>query len=276
MTLALIEDWSDAYENRAYTPDFDRFPARWAAESAAFRARLEAAGRARLGVAYGADPRQRLDLFLPEGAPQGLAVIIHGGYWRSLDARDFSHLAAGPVARGWAVALPAYRLAPVARIAEITADTGAAVEAAAGLVDGPIRIAGHSAGGHLAARMTTATTPLSAATARRVVHVLSVSGLHDLRPLLMTDKNADLRLDAAEASAESPALLVPLPGTRLTAWVGGDERPEFLRQSALLPNIWMGLGAATRSVVEPGRHHFDVIESFETQGGALTRALLET
>jgi acetyl esterase/lipase len=52
-------------------------------------------------------------------------VFVHGGYWLRFGRGDWSHLAAGPVARGWAVALPSYTLAPAARIAAITAEIGA-------------------------------------------------------------------------------------------------------------------------------------------------------
>jgi hypothetical protein len=50
-----------------------------------------------------------------------------------------------------------------------------------------------------------------------------LSFLQDLRPMLRTQMNATLRLDAAEAAAESPALLQPVAGARLTAWVGAAE-----------------------------------------------------
>lgn len=274
MALNRIGNWSDAYENRAHIAGFDAALAASEARAAAFRERAGAS--ARLGLAYGEDARQRLDLFLPEAAAKGLVIFIHGGYWRSLDRSVFSHLAGGPLARGWAVAMPSYRLAPAVPVAAITGDAAAAVEAAAAEVDGPIRLAGHSAGGHLACRMRCAGGPLSPETAARIALLMSISGVHDLRPLVQTDKNADLRLDAAQAAAESPALMTPLPGTRLIAWVGADERPEFVRQTELLANIWLGLGAAVDCVIEPAKHHFDVIDSLAEPEGDLTTALLET
>jgi len=70
-------------------------------------------------------------------------------------------------------------------------------------------------------------------------------------------------------------LLQPLEGARLTCWVGADERPEFVRQNALLANIWTGLGAETRVVEEPGRHHFDVIEGLTDPGSPLMRAWMD-
>lgn len=269
-----VEDPSDAYENRAYLPDPDAAIAAWETAAAAFRDGLGA--RATPDVSYGGDARQRLDLFRPGGgAAEGLVCFYHGGYWRGLDARLFSHFAAGALARGWAVAMPAYRLCPAVGVPDIVRDAALALAAAAEAVpDGPVVLAGHSAGGHLACRMACADVPLAAPLARRIGHVVSISGLHDLRPLLETDKNADLRLDAETAAAESPALRLPRPGVRLTAWVGADERPEFVRQSALIANVWTGLGAATRSVVEEGRHHFDVIDSLAEPDGRLTEAML--
>jgi hypothetical protein len=91
-----------------------------------------------------------------------------------------------------------------------------------------------------------------------------------------TQMNATLHLDAEEASAESPALLEPAPGLRLTCWAGAGERAEFIRQNALLANIWRGLGAATAAVVEDNRHHFNVIDGLTEAGSPLTTALFET
>ena len=89
---------------------------------------------------------------------------------------------------------------------------------------------------------------------------------------MRTRLNRTLRLDEAEASAESPALAQPWPGLALTAWVGADERPEFVRQSELIANIWTGLGAATKFVCAPGRHHYDVIADLSDPKSALTAA----
>lgn len=266
-------DWDDAHANRAHIADADAVIAGWGRDAPAFRAAL--GGRARLDLPYGEGARERFDLFLPEGAPRGLMLFLHGGYWMAFDKSAWSHLAAGAVARGWAAALPSYTLAPEARIAAITRQAAAALEAAAARVPGPIALAGHSAGGHLAARLLCADVAVDPGVRARVRGAVSISGLHDLRPLLRTAMNDTLRLDAAEAAAESPVLRDPVPGARLTAWVGADERPEFLRQAETIAAVWPGLGAETRLAVEPGRHHFDVIAGLAAPGSALTAALLE-
>ncbi|WP_274627194.1 alpha/beta hydrolase [Arvimicrobium flavum] len=269
-----IVDWDDAYANGVNIPGGDRWPAAWIGPAAAYRESMSAAGRAKLDLAYGEVPRNRFDLFLPEGAPKGLVVYIHGGWWKAFDKSVWSHLAAGSVDSGYAVAMPSYTLCPEARIADITREVAKAVEAAAAMIEGPIMLTGHSAGGHLATRMVTTTSPLPASVVGRVRHVVSIAGLHDLRATMRIPMYSDLGIDEAEALAESPALLVPAEGTRLTCWVGGAERAEFVRQSALLANIWTGLGAATAEVVEPDRHHFTIVDGLADKDHPLTRALL--
>lgn len=260
--LYQVTDWDDAYANGAHVPRAETYPDKWAADAQTFR------------VINPHEPLGRGHLFLPDGMPKGLAVFIHGGYWMKFDPSFWSHLAAGPLAQGWAVALPAYTLAPAARVAQMTREVVEAITQAATRVDGPIALTGHSAGGHLAARMICDDGTLPPAVARRISACVPISGLPDLRPLMNTAMNATLHLDAAEAQAESPALLRPLPGIPVTCWVGGAERPEFIRQSRLLADIWAGLGAATDCVIDPGRHHFDVIEALTDPDSPLTRTLL--
>lgn len=260
--------YDDAYRNAKYIPEGAEFPARWARAAAAFRDRI--GPRMRPGLRYGAAPAEWFDLFLPEGAAEGLVIVVHGGYWMAFGPRDFSHLAAGALARGWACAMPAYTLAPAVRIAGMTRQIAMATAAAAEQVAGPLVLAGHSAGGHLVARMASADTALPDAVAARIARVVPISPLADLRPLRETAMNETLRLDAAEAAAESPALLPRRQGPAVHVWVGGDERPAFRDQARRLGNAW-----ACPVTVEPGRHHFDVIEGLEAPDSPLMRALLD-
>lgn len=275
MILHRISDWDDAYANGVNIPGGERWPQAWVEPAKNFRDAAVAAGRAKLDIAYGPAPRNRFNLFLPEGAPKGLVVFVHGGFWMRLDKSFWSNLANGPVARGYAVAMPSYTLCPDIRIAGITAEIGKAVESAAERIAGPIVLAGHSAGGHLASRMISQTSPLPPAIRARIRHTVSISGLHDLRPMTMIKMNETLRIDEAEALAESPALLRPMDGARLTCWVGAGERSEFIRQNALLASVWKGLGAATASVEEPDRHHFNILDGLADPDHPLTRTLLE-
>jgi acetyl esterase/lipase len=99
--------------------------------------------------------------------------------------------------------MPSYTLAPDARVAQITRQAAAATEFAASLVEGPVRIAGHSAGGHLASRLLCTDIPLSPQLAGRIAHVVSISGISDVRPMLRLALNETFGFDEAEAAAES-------------------------------------------------------------------------
>jgi acetyl esterase/lipase len=261
-------DMDRAYENRAFIPAGDSYAPSWTAAAAAFRDRAGRHGV--LGRRYGPDPRQAMDLFRPAGAPRGIVVFVHGGYWHLFGRETWSHLAAGPLARGWAVAMPSYTLAPAARIAAMTAEIAAAVTAAAELSDRPVVVTGHSAGGHLAARMACADAPLAPEVAARIARVVPISPLAELEPLMATAMNATLGIDAAEAAAESPARLPLRAGAAVTVWVGGQERPAFLWQARTLSEAW-----ACPWHVAPGQHHFDVIEGLTEPESPLTRALLD-
>jgi arylformamidase len=257
--------WPDPdrdYANGAFIPGAADYPPRWTREAAEFRQAL--GPRAELDLVYGPSPRQRLDLFLPEGPPKGVVMFVHGGYWHLFSKAHWSHLAAGPLARGYAVAMPSYTLAPVARLAEITAEIARAAWFVGTRVAGPIVVTGHSAGGHLAARMGCADVPVP------VARVLPISPLTELGPLISTGMNATLKIDEAEAASESPARLALRDGVSAHVWVGAEERPAFLWQARVLAEEW-----ACPWTADPGRHHFDVIDGLADPGSPLCAALLQ-
>lgn len=258
-------DMDRAYANGAFVPGSVVLPDRWQRLAAAFRDGL--GNRARLGLPYGAGERQRFDLFLPETAPSGLMVFVHGGYWLEFGRESWSHLAQGALRRGWACAMPSYTLAPAARIAQITAEIAVAVAAAAALVAGPVVVTGHSAGGHLAARMGCG--DIGGVVAQRVRRVVPISPVAELAPLMQTAMQADLRLTEAEAAAESPARLPLRPGCQAHVWVGAMERPAFLWQARLLSEEW-----ACPWTPFSDRHHFNVIDDLAYPGSALMAACL--
>ncbi len=264
-----IADLDDAYANAAHIPQAEAFPARWRGAAHEWRMARAAAGRARLNLPYGPGERQRFDLFLPEGEAQGLVMFVHGGYWRAFGREDWSHLAAGAVASGYAVAIPSYTLAPAARISAITREIAAALEAVAGEVPGPIHLAGHSAGGHLVARMLCRDVRLSRDVVGRLARAVAISPLGDLRPLLRTRINEDLGLTPAEAEAESPLLRRSRRPVPLHVWVGEEERPAFLDQASALAQGWNA-----PLTIAPKRHHFNVIDDLCDPESPLMQALL--
>lgn len=245
-------DLSDAYANAAHIPEGESYYGRWAERAAQFRAEHSSH---EIGVAYGSNPRQTYDIFHPARSAKGTVIFVHGGYWMAASPADFSHLAAGAVEAGYVCALPSYRLAPDARISEITRDIVDAINAVAQSTVGPLYLVGHSAGGHLVGRM--ACLDIVADWQSRVRHIMTISPLSDLAPLMQTQMNETLHIDSAEARSES-LLSYPRHDIPVTAWVGAKERPAFVDQSRWLRDHW-----GCDMVVDPDRHHFDVIEGLE-------------
>ncbi|MDQ7071165.1 MAG: alpha/beta hydrolase [Rhodobacterales bacterium] len=255
----------DAYSNAAYIPDAMTYPPKWQKSAAKFRA---AHAASTLDIPYGTGPRHKLDLFHSNAPARGLVVFVHGGYWLNFDKSDWSHLAAGALGRGWSVAMPSYDLCPAATISEITQQIAASISVAAALEDGPICLAGHSAGGHLVARMLDKAV-LPADIGARLQKVVPISPVADLRPLLRTTMNEDLRLTMEEASAESPVLMKDRYDAAVTVWVGGDERPVFLDQAQWLATAW-----GVERALAKDRHHFNVIEDLADENSDLVNTLL--
>jgi arylformamidase len=264
--------WHDVqYDNRARIAEHPAILAHWSASSAAARDRLDS----RLDLAYGDDPSEALDVFLPPRPGAPVLVYIHGGYWRALDKRDQSFVATPFVEAGAMVVLPNYALCPAVTIETIALQLVAAVAwvhrhaAAHGGDPARIVVAGHSAGGHLAALLLCCDWQrVGVDLPPQVIgSALAVSGVFDLEPLRHAPfLAADLRLDRAAVQRLSPARLPrPRVGT-LHAVVGGDESEEFLRQARLIESTW-GRAAVPVCETVPGRHHMNVLHDLADPAG---------
>jgi arylformamidase len=234
-----------------------------------------------IDLAYGPSPGERLDLFpVPGAARAPVLAFIHGGYWQALDKGDHSDLAPAFVDRGVAFAALNYDLAPKAAIGDMIDQVRRALAylhdhaGRLGLDPGRIFVAGHSAGGHLAASALDRSWPPVQGRPRDLVKgALSLSGVYDLEAMRRSYHQAVLGLDAEQVAAWSPARNLPADAGPLLLAVGGDETEEFRRQQAEFLDAWRGAGLRARTVELPGRHHFDVLDALRDPDQPLHRAL---
>jgi arylformamidase len=256
-----------AYNNAAAVADSQDWVQRWRERSA----KVRAGAGARLDIAYGPRPRNRLDYFSSGAARAPVFVFIHGGYWQRNEKEAFAFVAEGPRAHGIDVVLVGYTLAPEVRLAEIVGeirrslDCLSAQAADLGFDANRIYVGGWSAGGHLTAAV--ADHPAFRGG-------MPISGIFDLEPIALNYLNEKVMLDDAEVASQSPQRNIPrtLPPLRIS--VGGHELPELVRQSRDYAAALQARGLPAQLTVLPGLNHFSIMEEIATPGGALTRDLV--
>lgn len=254
-----------AYNNNAAVPDSAAWVAARDVAAAAYRLDHPAG----LDMAYGPGARQKLDLFAgTPGAP--CLVFLHGGYWQRNSREVFAHYAEGLRAHGWSVALPSYSLAPEARLADIVAEIGQALDllardrTALGLT-GPLVLSGWSAGAQLAV-MQLDHPAVSAG--------LAISGVYELAPIRDTFLNAALQLSDGEIEALSPLRLAP-SSKPLTIAYGTDEVPALVHDSKALAALRAQAGGPGALLPVAGANHFSILDALRDPSGLLTRAALD-
>ena len=268
------EHYTAAYDNAAAVPD-----AQVLVEGLRERSRLVYGHHAcARNIAYGPGPRQVYDWFAAgagqqseQGAP--VFVFIHGGYWQWRTKEDFACVATGPLSAGMHVILAEYTLAPQARMAAIVAEIGALLDALQSHpVLGPrtgqaprIVLAGHSAGGHLAAMHRSHPA---------VAGMLAISGIFELDPIARGVLNDALQLSDADVAACSPQRHIARGAPTCIA-VGGAELPELQRQSRDYAAAMQDAGESADLRMLPARNHFDILAELESPEGSLLRQAVD-
>jgi acetyl esterase/lipase len=193
------------------------------------------------GVAYGQDPRQRLDVYRPpRGAGNARPVIVffYGGAWDSGARGPYRFVGTALAELGFVTVVADYRLYPQVRFPEFIDDGARAVawvaqHAAEFGADGQrIVLAGHSAGAHMAAMLALANEPLPRAgvVRERIVGLIGLSGPYDLKPdtaelntiFARPYGPADWQVVARVASPVPPALLLHGADDK-RVWPGASE-----------------------------------------------------
>lgn len=281
--------YDQEYNNRANVPDNPVHLARWAQWSAQVRARSPFL--ADLSYAGEDSPHaqdETLDYFPAQranGALPPLLVFVHGGYYRALDKHDHSFVASVLPALGVSVAVVNYTLVPAVTVPEIVRQVLRSVawlyRQADRLGHDPDKLflAGHSVGGHQVAMLMAARWPQLGADlpVDLVKGGLAVSGLYDMEPLRRAAfLQRDLRFSEDDVARLSPAYMPPASGAPLAIAVGEREAAEYHRQHALIRAAWPAKVAhpAASDLVLPDCHHFNVLDSFASPDGVLTRAVL--
>lgn len=230
-------------------------------------------------IAYGTHPRERFDFYPAEQPGAGIMVFIHGGYWYKMDKADFQLVAQGFYLLGLSTALISYPLAPEATMDDIVASCRRAIgwihyNSNELKADGNrIYVSGHSAGGHLTTMVMSEQNEEPAFPPEIIKGGCALSGLYNLEPIMLSERNDVLGMDQDMAERNSPVHLNPGNNCPLILAVGADETSEYLAQSQELTEAWNGNEKPVQYFPLPGINHFSIVERLIDEESTLHEAL---
>jgi acetyl esterase/lipase len=216
----------------------------------------------RRDLPYGPDPRQRFDLYQPEGLPPPdgwpLLVFFYGGSWSSGRRQDYRFVGEALASHGLLVMVADYRLYPQVRYPAFLHDAGAAL--AHGLAQATawggdaqrVFVMGHSAGAYNAAMLALDARWLAAHQVHpaQLAGWIGLAGPYDFLPIA--------------TPAVQPVFGHPqvAPDSQPLAHVGGAPVPALL------------LAAAQDTLVDPQRNTLGLARALRARGVPLRCQLL--
>ncbi|MGB0865188.1 MAG: alpha/beta hydrolase [Granulosicoccaceae bacterium] len=257
--------FSHAYMLRETIPDFHAEVERWESLGQTLEEDLVDYKWSSETLRYGEHPRQDLQLYRAQAGAtgKGLAVFIHGGFWRMM-ARAQSHFMARPyLEAGWDCAVLEYRLMPEFRLSELVDDTAAALHLLHSLDNWPKRmLSGHSAGAHLAWHGGLAARAAGASGTQD--SLLLISPVFDIFAVQSTPIITELDMPMDEAAKWSCYHGFANADQAVQLAVGEDETEDFKRQ-AYMGSQMMGRGEQQNIALLGGCNHLSVVTQIATE-----------
>jgi arylformamidase len=219
---------------------------------------------------YGPDPIEVLDVFGAAGAT--VHLHIHGGAWQRQTKDDCSFMAPAMQAIRVPFVVPEFGRLPetpmprvldqIARSVLWTYQTFIATGPAENLV-----ISGHSSGAHMAALLASYDFA-GAVPAACLRAILCVSGPYDLDPVLRSARRNYIDLSVEQAVRLSPIERIADMRVPVHLLYGGNESPEFQRQSEAYAKALKASGMLAGCQMVPNRNHFEIADDLADPGQA--------
>ncbi len=220
-------------------------------------------------VAYGNDPRQKLDVYKPVSGvgPWPVIVFVHGGSWQGGNKNPYEFVGRALAAQGFVTLVINYRLHPDNKYPAFVEDTAvallwAAVHAADyGGTGDKLFAMGHSAGAYNIAQAVLATE--FSASRPKLLGIVSLAGPFDFLPLdsAITKEvfghlpNLPDTQPVNHARRDSPPFLI---------LHGSADKTVFPRNSKALDAALRKAGASSTLKIYDGISHVDIILALST------------
>lgn len=219
-------------------------------------------------AAYGADPRQRLDVFVPAAGALGAPVLVffYGGSWKTGSKDDYAFAAQALAAQGFVTVLPDYRLYPAVRFPDFLDDGAAAIAwvrdniAAYGGDPHKIVLAGHSAGAYNAAMLALDPRYLRRAGVdpHAIKAVAGLSGPYDFLPF-DHPTSIDVFGDAPDKAATQPITFADAHAPPTFLATGDADTVVKPRNTRSLAERLRQARVAVQERIYPGLDHADTL-----------------
>lgn len=227
------------------------------------------ARRAARDIAYGDDPRQRLDVYAPTGSgPWPALVFFYGGSWETGARDQYGWAAQALASRGFVVAVPDYRVTPQVAFPAFIEDAAAATARAAQVMGdyggdaSRLGVLGHSAGAHLAMMIALDRRYMAAVEQPGLIRAAAgLAGPYDFLPFdVAAARNAFGR-------APDPTLTQPVTFVRADAppiWLGHGTADTVVHDedTLILDERMRAAGGRSEAKLYPGLNHADLIATF--------------
>lgn len=273
------KELDDAFEQTIWAPNFEELREKNKARCAEIRARFEHFERR-----YGAGPDETVEIVPAKQANAPVLLFVHGGRWRPQPDNAFVYFADTVVNAG--AHLVAARFATLdppkapTRMPDMIAELRRAVAwlgaNAASFGGDPerIHVVGHSSGGHLTSVLLTTEWTRFGAPADVLKSGTCVSGMYELRPVLLSARSAYVKLTPEEEDEFSAIRHLDRLACPITVAYGSKESPEFQRQGRTFAAVLRARGAPVKELVLDGLNHFEGIRTMIEPQSALARQVL--
>jgi acetyl esterase/lipase len=220
-------------------------------------------------LAYGADPRQKLDLYVPDhlAAPAPVLLFFYGGSWEGGSKSYYKALGQAFASKGVIVAVADYRVYPQVRYPAFVEDGARAFKfihtqvAAQGGDPARLFVSGHSAGAYIAMMLAADPHYLRAAGAEPswIRGVIGIAGPYDFLPL--QDENLVAIFGGENRSDTQPINHIDGKRTPMLLAYGTDDTTVLPRNTLAIAAKLRSFGSPVEVKSYPGVGHIGIILS---------------
>ncbi len=273
------KELDDAFEQTIWAPNFETLRDDNKARCEALRKKLE-----HVELRYGDGANETFEVLPTAKRDAPVLLFIHGGRWRPQPDNAFIYFAETVVEAGaHFVAARFSTLDPPkmpTRLPDMIAELRRAViwltRNAQGFGGDPTRlhIIGHSSGAHLTSVLLTTDWASLGGPERPLQSGTCVSGMYEMRPVMLSARSAYVKLSAEEEDELSAIRHLDRVSCPILVAYGDRESPEFRRQGREFAAALRARGLASEELIMPGLNHFEGIRSMMEPSSPVARAVL--